>query len=202
MLVALCIIPLLAGALALIVKNKTFLRIWLILIATIHLGLVIACWFVQPAGLFYGWFELDSLGKLFLSVASLLFLMAAIYEVGEFRRHEKAGTHQDGSESIFVACLLFVLATMTLVNIGQHFGALWVAMEATTLVTAPLISFYKGSRALEATWKYLLLCSIGIALALLGNIFLGLSAVGLKSQDPLLIKTWLTQPLPINTAMV
>jgi len=56
---------------------------------------------------------------------------------------------------------------------------LWVAVEATTLASAPLIHFHRHHRSLEATWKYLLICSVGIALALMGNLFLG--AAGLKT---------------------
>ncbi len=65
---------------------------------------------------------------------------------------------------------------MTLVTLSQHVGLLWVAVEATTLASAPLIYFHRHHRSLEATWKYLLICSVGIALALLGNFFLAVAA--------------------------
>ncbi len=64
---------------------------------------------------------------------------------------------------------------MTLVVVSQHLGLLWVAVEATTLASAPLIYFHRHHRSLEATWKYLLICSVGIALALLGNFFLAVA---------------------------
>ena len=51
-----------------------------------------------------------------------------------------------------------------------------MAVEATTLASAPLIYFHRHHRSLEATWKYLLICSVGIALALLGNFFLAVAA--------------------------
>ena len=73
---------------------------------------------------------------------------------------------------MFTGCLLLFLAAMTLVTLSQHFGLIWVAVEATTLASAPLIYFHRHHRSLEATWKYLLICSVGIALALLGNFFL------------------------------
>ena len=61
---------------------------------------------------------------------------------------------------------------MTLVTLSHHLGLMWVAMEATTLVSAPSIYFNHNARSLEATWKYLLVGSVGIALALLGSFFL------------------------------
>ena len=82
---------------------------------------------------------------------------------------------------MFTGCLLLFLASMTLVTVSQHFGLLWVGIEATTLASAPLIYFHRQHRSLEATWKYLLICSVGIALALLGNILLAVAAAGHRS---------------------
>ena len=59
---------------------------------------------------------------------------------------------------------------MTLVTTTRNLSVLWVGVEATTLSSAPLIYFHRHRRSLEATWKYLVICSVGIALALLGNI--------------------------------
>ena len=67
---------------------------------------------------------------------------------------------------------------MTLVTLSHHWGLMWVAVEATTLASAPLIYFHRHPRSLEATWKYLVICSVGIALALLGNFFLAVAAHG------------------------
>src|SRR5262249_8720766 len=112
-------------------------------------------------------------------------LAAAGYGVGYLNR-EGTGARRDLTEAflfvnepeaVFTGCLLLFLASMTLVTISQHFGLLWVAGEATTLASAPLIYFHRHHRSLEATWKYLLLCSVGIALALLGNFTLAAAAV-------------------------
>ena len=56
-------------------------------------------------------------------------------------------------------------------TVSHHLGLMWVAMEATTLVTSPSIYFNHNARSLEATWKYLLIGSVGISLALLGLVF-------------------------------
>ena len=79
-------------------------------------------------------------------------------------------------EAVFAGCLLLFLATMTLVTVSRHLGLMWVGVEATTLASAPLIYFHRHHRSLEATWKYLLICSVGIALALLGNFFVAVAA--------------------------
>ncbi len=66
---------------------------------------------------------------------------------------------------------------MTLVTLSHHLGLMWVAMEATTLATAPLLYFNHNTHSLEATWKYLLIGSVGIALALFGSFFLAYSSL-------------------------
>lgn len=117
------------------------------------------------------WLRLDAPGRLLLGVVSLLFLCCAIYSVAYLRyRVERANRR-------FCACLLVVLATMSLVAFAQHLGLLWVGMEATTLATAPLIYFNRTPRSIEATWKYLVISSVGIALALFGSFFLAYAAL-------------------------
>jgi hydrogenase-4 component F len=139
---------------------------------------------LQPSAALGGWLALDALGRIFLTITSLLFLAAALYAVGYLRR-EAHGERTDfaegflfdnAPEATFTSCLLFFLAAMTLVTVSQAFGLLWVAVEATTLASAPLIYFHRHHRSLEATWKYLLICSVGIAIALLGNFFLAVAA--------------------------
>ncbi|NLX13731.1 MAG: NADH dehydrogenase FAD-containing subunit, partial [Phycisphaerales bacterium] len=91
-------------------------------------------------------------------------------------------------EAVFTGCLLLFLAMMTLVTVSAHLGLLWVAVEATTLSSAPLIFYHRHHRSLEATWKYLLICSVGIALALMGNFALAAgfsegTAISLHLED-------------------
>ena len=65
----------------------------------------------------------------------------------------------------------------TTITLSQHLAVMWVAIEGATLSTAVLIYFNHNARSLEATWKYLMIGSVGIALALLGSLFLGYAAL-------------------------
>jgi hydrogenase-4 component F len=142
-----------------------------------------------------GWLGVDALGQLFLGITSALFLAASAYAVGYLRREpparrpdfEEGFAFSNEPEAVFVGCLLMFLASMTLVTLARHQGLLWVAVEATTLSTAPIIYFHRHHRSLEATWKYLLVCSVGIGLALLGNLFLAVSAVGSGAAESLVL---------------
>ena len=62
------------------------------------------------------------------------------------------------------------LAAMALAVLAASLGVLWVAIEATTVVTAFLVGQRRGRGAVEAAWKYVIICSTGIALALLGHV--------------------------------
>ena len=142
------------------------------------------------------WLRLDAPGRLLLALVSVLFLACAVYSVGYLRyRVERANRR-------FCACLLATLGSMSLVAYAQHLGLLWVGIEATTLATAPLIYFNRTARSIEATWKYLVISSIGIALALLGSFFVGYAALlgggqasllfsDLLASAPALSKPWL-----------
>jgi len=189
------LVPVLGAASAALVKTSALRRAALILAAAVHAVLTGRMWFVRPEPIFHGWLGLDDLGLLFLSVTSGLFLCAAVYAVGYLGR-ESAATHSDfeeniffanAPEAVFIGGLLMFLATMSLVTISQNLGILWVAVEATTLASAPLIYFHRHHRSLEATWKYLLICSVGIALALLGNFFLVAAASNGHSESTSLV---------------
>jgi hydrogenase-4 component F len=124
-----------------------------------------------------GWLLLDALGSIVLGLLAALFFVCSLYAPSYL------ALRADRANRVFCTVLFVSLAMMTLVTLSHHLGLMWVATEATTLVTAPAIYFNHNARSLEATWKYLLTGSVGIALALLGSFFLAYSALkaGLES---------------------
>src|SRR5439155_9374898 len=60
--------------------------------------------------------------------------------------------------------------TMILALVVNNVGVLWVAIEATTIATAFLVGLHRTRPALEASWKYILIGSVGIALAFIGTV--------------------------------
>ncbi|MHB8972411.1 MAG: proton-conducting transporter transmembrane domain-containing protein [Pirellulaceae bacterium] len=193
---ALILLPLVMAALAAVVPwNRG--RPWLLpLTGTIHLVLTVVALLHPDLGSRHAWLVLDPPGRIILLQVSVLYLLCAFYAVGYL--HHK----QERSNRVFCVCLLSFLSAMSLVTWSHHLGLMWVGMETTTLVTAPLIYFNRTQRSIEATWKYLLVGSVGIALALLGTFFLAYAALhaGLEStltfenlleNAPQLSKPWL-----------
>jgi hydrogenase-4 component F len=158
-------------------------RLLFLATALTHAGLVGRILVRTPAPVLGGWIGLDPASTLFLTITSFVFLVAAFYAVGYLAREGRRTAGQDAAElpfrnypeATFTGCCLLFLGAMTAVNLSQHWGLLWVAVEATTLASAPLIYFHRSPKSLEATWKYLVICSVGIALALLGNFFLSVA---------------------------
>jgi hydrogenase-4 component F len=167
---ALILTPLILAALAFALPSERW-RPWLVpLGGATHLTLVVLALRRPGVAAFEGWLLLDPLGRLMLGFLSLLFFLCALYVPAYLAlRHDR-------SNRIFCACLLAFLGTTTLMTASHHLGLMWVALEATTLASAPLLYFNRNQRSLEATWKYLLIGSVGIALALLGSLFLAYAA--------------------------
>jgi len=163
-------VPLVFAALAFALLSERW-RPWLVPMGGVtHLTLVVLALRRPDVTAFEGWLLLDPLGRLILGFLSLLFFLCALYVPGYL------ALRRDRSNRIFCTCLLAFLGTMTLMTASHHLGLMWVALEATTLASAPLLYFNRNQRSLEATWKYLLIGSVGIALALLGSLFLAYAA--------------------------
>ncbi len=150
--------------------------------ALLHAGGVAFLCLSPPPPHAGAWLALDAMGEVTLLTTTVLFVAAAIYAQAYLARRS------DRDNRVFVGGLLVLLAAMTVVALSHHLGLSWVAMEAATLATAPLIYFNQNARSLEAAWKYLLIGSLGIALALLGTFFLALSGAGPGGPHSLLVE--------------
>jgi hydrogenase-4 component F len=146
-------------------------RSWLLPVAgVVHLALTVGL-FSAERGSAGTLIAPDHLGLLVLAVSSLLFCCCSIYAVGYLR------FRLDRGNRVMVPCLLVFLSALTLATLARHLGILWLAVETTTLASAPLIYYNRNRRSIEATWKYLLICSVGIALAMLGILFVAYAAL-------------------------
>lgn len=178
---ALILIPLTAALLALIYPSDRG-RPWIVTASALAqtAAALLALRAPRVAGL-DGWLLLDATGKLVLGVTTTVFLACALYLPGYLR------LRSERPNRIFCMCLLTFYAMLTLIAESHHLGLMWVALEAATLSTAPLIYFNRNAHSLEATWKYLMVGSVGIALALLGSLFLAYSQLQASLTPTLLL---------------
>ncbi len=122
-------------------------------------------------------FGVNDLNVVFLAVMSIVFLAVAIYNNGHMKN-----VNADGKKvrHYTYMVLLFVLS-MTGAILSKNLGLTWVFIEGTTLASAYLIYFRKTKHSIEAAWKYVFICSIGIALAFVGIILLTIATGSLNS---------------------
>ena len=123
-----------------------------------------------------GWFFIDSFNVFLVTLTAFVAFTTALFSRPYMRIEREHGRLTamrlrlyHSSYQIFIAAMLLALTT-------NNMGILWVAMEGATLATVLLVSLYRTPAALEAAWKYFILCGVGIALALFGTILLYFAA--------------------------
>ncbi|HVA85011.1 MAG TPA: proton-conducting transporter membrane subunit, partial [Candidatus Saccharimonadales bacterium] len=123
----------------------------------------------------------DALSALVTLIIAGVAAAAAVHSVG-FLREDLRGRDLDRGQGLrdlqryFVLYHLFVFA-MLLIPLSNSLGVVWIAIEGTTLASLFLVSYYGTREALEAAWKYVIIGSVGIALALFGTILAYYAAV-------------------------
>ncbi len=147
---------------------------------------------------FNHWLRVDSLGALFVVIVGMMGFLAGIYSIG-FTRHELSigYTNHDittggldmGRLRVFYSLFHFFLFTMLLAVTSNNIIIMWVAIEATTLSSAFLVGLYGTRPALEAAWKYVVICTVGVAFGLYGTILVYADAVNII-QDTSVASLW------------
>ena len=112
----------------------------------------------------------------------LVVLVGAIAVAGSpaYLRHEPALRPRDRAR--YWALLLWFVGGLALIPMFDNLGLLWVAVEATTIVSALLVGFARTPAAIEAAWKYLILGAVGIGFALLGTLLAYASSIELLGE--------------------
>lgn len=116
------------------------------------------------------YFRFDELGLIFLSVLTLI-ASVSVYHAFKYFRH-RVTRHFFTYFAAFIGLVTFI----SLAYLANDATVVWILVEATTLTASVLIYHEKTNNSLEAAWKYLFLCSVGIAFAYIGILFIGLSA--------------------------
>ncbi len=120
---------------------------------------------IYEGGLF-----LDAFGAYVLAIVTFIGLLVSLYSIGYMGREYEEREFGLGRLRLYYTLLNAFIFTMVLVTVANNLGIMWIAIEGTTLASAFLVGFYNRETSLEAAWKYVIICSVGITLALLGII--------------------------------
>lgn len=172
--------PLLACIILFLFKSKFLNNLMINLYALLHFVVSLAfCLNIDflPMWQSSKFFAVDSTNKIFLMVMSIVFLAVAIYNNG----YTKNDTSLTRKLRHYTYMVLFFVFSMTGAVLSTNLGASWVFIEGTTLASAYLIYFHKTKHSIEAAWKYVFICSIGIALAFVGIILMTVATGSLNT---------------------
>lgn len=175
------ILPVIFCLILVFAKNNKLNNIFLITYAIAHLLCGLSYFFKADIIGNSQLFGLNSTNIIFYLVLSIVYFAVSIYNLGATKNLEAHFTPKKMMH-YFVMILIFVLS-MTGGILANNLGLAWIFIEATTLASAYLIYFNKTKHSIEAAWKYVFICSIGIALAFVGIILLSIATGNLNSLN-------------------
>jgi len=159
--------PVLAILFCLFITSRRSMDLLIVLHALLHSGLGIHA-FVNRGSLL----SMDDLGLFIYLILSVLYSAIAFYRLGS---QDSSAIKDYRIHTMFL--MIFVMA-MDGATIAKDLGLIWIFVEATTISSAMLISYSNRKSSLEAAWKYLFICSVGIALAFAGILLLVIAQAG------------------------
>jgi len=163
---ALLIVPLAAGAIC-VALPRTAARVITVLSGLTSFALVLA---LIPAVAhrdlnYLSYLRVDAVSAIFLLATGFLYAAVAVYSVGYLKQHEDLYARR------FYAGLNLFAWAMLAAPLMSSLALLWIAVEVTTIISALLVAIEDTDGAAEAAWKYVLIASAGLGLALLGTVF-------------------------------
>jgi hydrogenase-4 component F len=119
----------------------------------------------------------DALSSFMVVVIGAVSLLAASQAVRYLSNEIDRGNSNVHHASLYVVLVQIFVTCMLVAVLAANLGVMWVAIEATTIATTFLVGHRRTSGSLEASWKYVIICSVGIALALLGTVLVYFAAL-------------------------
>lgn len=118
------------------------------------------------------WFHLDSLGAIFVLLIGFIGFLTGLFSLPYVKADiEEGSMPAERAKQYFALFSLFVF-TMLLACLSNNMILTWAAVEVTTLSTVFLVGIYKNKTALEASWKYAMVCTAGVAFGLFGTLLI------------------------------
>ncbi|MDR3410338.1 MAG: hydrogenase 4 subunit F [Formivibrio sp.] len=136
-----------------------------------------------PISAFGNWVYVDSLGAVFLGIVGVVGFLTGLYSIGYMKHELHEGAIDASKLSTYYGLFNLFLFTMLLAVTANNVIMMWVAIEATTLGSAFLVGFYGKRTSLEAAWKYIVICSVGVAFGLYGVVLIYSNAASLLTHS-------------------
>jgi hydrogenase-4 component F len=118
----------------------------------------------------------DDLNVVFIALNTFVAFTTSVFSASYIGHELDAGRLTPVYLRFYHSMYQTLMFAMNLALVANNIGLMWVAIELATLTTVLMVGIYRTPQALEAAWKYFILGSVGIALALFGTILVYLAA--------------------------
>jgi len=145
-----------------------------VLAAFLSFATAVSFFAVQPTPGAY--LLVDDLNKVFIMLTTLVGFTTSVFSASYIEHEIEIGRLTPTFVRFYHAMYQTLMFAMNLALVANNIGLMWVAIELATLTTVLMVGIYRTHEALEAAWKYFILGSVGIALALFGTILVYMAA--------------------------
>ena len=147
--------------------------------AMLALGIALCVQVVRhgPLGGLFGVLRADALSAFMVVVIGAIAVLASWLGVRTIATELETGRCTERRATLYAVLVQVFVTMMVLAVLAANLGVLWVGVEATTVATTFLVGHRRTKGSLEASWKYIVICSVGIALAFLGTVLVYLAAI-------------------------
>ena len=174
------LIPLLIGLGALLIKRcNLLLRLIMVGSLVTSVPVLLVLHQTLSTGVMWGMGNalfVDELSAFNLIILLMVYNLSSFYAQFYFAHEIAKGNIARAALSRFVFLWQGTLAAMLLVLLSNNLAVMWISLEVTTLFTTFMICTHQSKDSLEAMWKYLMICSVGLALAFIGTLLVCVSA--------------------------
>ncbi len=125
----------------------------------------------RPICSFDSTFYADSLSAFMALVIELISALSSVFAVRYLVNELRTQKDLKAKISRYVVLTQLFIFAMLMAVLASSVAVMWIAIEATTIATTFLVGFKSNRKALEASWKYITICSVGVGLAFIGTIF-------------------------------
>ena len=173
-LTALLLIPAIAAAILALLPDYRITAALNVLAALLTLLTAMSLFVIEPVSGQY--LLVDDLNKVFIVLTTFVGFTTSVFSASYIGHEIEAGKLKPAFVRFYHAMYQTLMLAMNLALIANNIGLMWVAIEVATLTTVLMVGIYRTHEALEAAWKYFILGSVGIALALFGTILVYMAA--------------------------
>jgi len=173
-LTALLLIPVVAAAILVLLPDYRATAALNVLAALFTLATALSLFAVEPASGQY--LLVDDLNKVFIVLTTFVGFTSSVFSASYIGHEIEIGRLTPAFVRFYHAMYQTLMFAINLALVANNIGLMWVAVEVATLTTVLMVGIYRTHEALEAAWKYFILGSVGIALALFGTILVYMAA--------------------------